>query len=222
MRLLLVGGGKVGSYLAHELSSDGHVVTVIEGSERRALELSENSDILVFEGDGTDVELLRAADVDRADWALGVTGLDEVNLVSCQLAMTLGAKRVLARLNNPRNRPTFDALGIPVVAVTDLMGKVITSEVEVSDLARVAVIGGGRLSVCEIEIPVGFPECALADLKLPQPAILAALVRDDEASVPDATTRLRRGDRVTAVTTLENEGAVRDALSGVTPAEDGG
>lgn len=222
MRLLLVGGGKVGSYLADELSSDGHVVTVIESSERRALELSENSDILVFHGDGTDVELLTAADVDRAEWVLGVSGRDEINLVSCQLAMTLGAERVLARLNNPRNRPTFDALGIPVVAVTDLMGKVITSEVEVADLSRVAVIGGGRLSVCEIEIPGGFPACTLADLELPQPAILAALVRDDQASVPAAGTRLQAGDRVTAVTTLENEGAVRDALSGSPASEAGG
>ena len=60
MRVLLVGGGKVGSYLADELSSDGHVVTVIEGSADRAQELSEDSRILVFEGDGTDVELLRS------------------------------------------------------------------------------------------------------------------------------------------------------------------
>jgi trk system potassium uptake protein TrkA len=219
MRVLLVGGGKVGSYLAHELSKDGHVVTVIEGVPERARELSEDSSILVFEGDGTEVELLTAADVDRADWALGVTGLDEVNLVACQLALTLGAKRVLARLNNPRNRPTFDALGIPVVAVTDLMGQVITSEVEIDHLARVAVIGGGRLSVCEIEIPEGFPECALAELEFPQPAVLAAVLRAGEAEVPSATTRLRPGDRVTAVTTLENETELRDALSG---AGDGG
>jgi len=221
MRVLLVGGGKVGSYLADELSSDGHVVTVIEGSAERAHELSEDSRILVFEGDGTDVELLRAADVDRADWVLGVSGLDEVNLVSCQLALTLGAERALARLNNPRNRPTFDALGIPVVAVTDLMGQVITREVEVADLSRVALISGGRLSVCEIEIPAGFPECTLAELELPQPAVLAAVLRGNEASVPAATTRLRPGDRVTAVTSLENEGAVRDVLSGKRESRDG-
>jgi trk system potassium uptake protein TrkA len=216
VRVLLVGGGKVGSYLARELSKDGHVVTVIEGVAERARELSEASDVLVFEGDGTEVDLLRAADVDRADWALGVTGLDEVNLVACQLSLTLGAKRVLARLNNPRNRPTFEALEIPVVAVTDLMGQVITSEVEIADLARVALIGGGRLSVCEIEIPDGFPECTLAELTLPQPAVLAAVLRDGETSVPSATTRLRAGDRVTAVTSLENETELRDALSGET------
>ncbi len=215
MRILLIGGGKVGSYLAREFDRDGHVVSVIEESVERAHKVIDDAGVLVFEGDGTDVELLLSADVNRTDWVLAVTGRDEDNLVACQLAATLGAKHVLARLNNPRNRPTFDALKIPVIGVTDLMAGVISREVEVADLSRVALIGGGKISLVERSIPDGFPETPLSELKLPRPSVLVTVIRGGDAFVPDAATSLRPGDRILAVTTLENEGPFCDALDAV-------
>ncbi len=212
MRMLLVGGGKVGAYLARQLEGEGHVVTVIEDDPQRAQTIAESGDILVFQGDGTDVGLLRSADVDRADWVVGVTGRDEVNLVACQLALTLGAARVLARLNDPRNRPTFEALEIPVVAVTDLLAHVISQEVGVEDLQRIALLGGGRISLVERTVGDSFPATKLLDLTLPQPALLVTVVRNGEVFVPTASTSLRPGDRVMAVTSIENESALCRAI----------
>lgn len=220
MRMLLIGGGKVGSFLARELDKAGHVVSVIEDDAERALDLSEDTKVLVFHGDGTDVELLNAADVDRTDWLLAVTGRDEANLVACQLSLTLGAKRVLARLNNPRNRPTFEALGIPVVAVTDLMAELISREVEVSDLHRIALMAGGHVSLIERILLDGFPETPLRSIELPQPSVLVTVVRGDEVFVPTASSTLRAGDRVIAVTSLDNERALCDRLDSL--AREGG
>lgn len=210
--MLIIGGGKVGSFLAKELSRAGHVVTIIEEDEDRAAVLSEGK-VLVFHGDGTDVDLLKSADVDRADWVLGVTGRDEHNLVACQLAKTLGAKNTLARLNDPRNRETFDALEIRVVAVTDLMGEIISQEVAASDLHRIALMAGGRVSLIERSVADTFPTTPLADLELPTPTILVTIVRGDEVIVPTGTSELRAGDRVLAVTTLDNEKPFCDALA---------
>ncbi len=215
MRLLLIGGGKVGSYLARELDDEGHVVSVIEDDEERAQDLAEDTKVLVFHGDGTDVELLKAADVDRADWVLAVTGLDDVNLVACELALTLGAKRVLARLNNPRNRPTFVALAIPVVAVTDLMAQIITQEVEVSDLHRLALMAGGQISLIERVLPEGFRATRVDELQLPTPSVLVAVVRGPDVMVPTGTTVLEEGDRILAVTTVDNEAHLCDVLDGM-------
>ncbi len=212
MRVVLVGGGKVGSYLARELLEAGHVVALIEIDTRRVAELSDIRDLLVFSGDGTDVRLLEAADVDRADWVLGVTGHDEVNLVACQLGGTKGARNLLARLNDPRNRPTFEALGVPVVGVTDLMARVISSEIEVHDLERVALIGGGQVSLVERIVPEGFPAKPLAELDLPVPSILVTVTRGDSVAVPNADTVLEPGDRVMAVTSVENEAAFAEAF----------
>lgn len=212
MRLTLVGGGKVGSFLARELYKAGHVVTVIEESHGHAESLTDDTKVLVLEGDGTDVRLLKAADTERADWVLAVTGLDEVNLVACQLALTLGAKQVLARLNNPLNRPTFDALDIPVVAVTDVMATLISREVDVPEFRHVTLLGRGEISVYEIDLPPDFEERPVAELRLPTGSLLVAVVSGDEVRVPTASTLLRPGDQVTAVSGVELEDGVRLAL----------
>jgi trk system potassium uptake protein TrkA len=214
MRIVIIGGGKVGSYLTRVMREAGHVVAVIEQDAGRAESIAEETEALVLEGDGTDVELLNTAGVDRADWVLAVTGQDESNVVACQLAATLGGSRVLARLNNPRNRPTFDALGIPVVAVTDLMVQVISREVQadVGELVRLALLGRGQVSLLEVSIPDDTDEPEVIDLDLPEPSILVTVVRGDKVVVPRANTRLRPGDRVLAVTTVENEGPLRSAL----------
>ncbi|HEX6300603.1 MAG TPA: NAD-binding protein [Acidimicrobiia bacterium] len=212
MRVTLVGGGKVGSFLARELQEAGHVVTVIEEAHSHAQALSDESKVLVLEGDGTDVNLLNAADTSRADWVLAVTGLDEVNLVACQLAITLGARHVLARLNNPLNRPTFEALQIPVVAVTDVMATLISREVEVPEFRHVTLLGRGEISVYEVDIPDHFDARPVAEVRLPRESLLIAVVSEKEVRVPTATTQLQPGDQVTAVSSVDLEDAVRAAL----------
>ena len=213
MRVLLIGGGKVGSWLAQELVSQGHLVALVEESEDRAQAVADDVDAVVIHGDGTDVGVLEAADVHNADWLLAVTGLDEVNLVSCQLGLTLGAKRVLARLNAPLNSATFEALKIPVIGITDLMVQVISQEVAVSQLARIAVIGRGQLSLSEYEIPESFTPTRIQDLKLPERSLIVAIQRDDEVTVPKATTRLLPGDRITAVTTVAQESNLQQVFA---------
>jgi trk system potassium uptake protein TrkA len=207
MRILVVGGGKVGSSLGKVLSRAGHVVTLIEEDKKRAADLIEEVDFMVFQGDGSDVELLQAADVGRVDWAVAVTGRDEDNLVACELARTLGAKNVLARLNNPLNEPTFEALGVPVVGVTSLMAQVIIREVELVDLSRLAVIEGGDVSLVERVLPDDYPATKVTELALPRPSLLITLIRDGKASVPGPATVLQGGDRVLAVVPIENEKA---------------
>lgn len=209
MRMLLVGGGKVGSFLARELVSEGHFVAVVEPNAERAQSLADDVDAVVIHGDGTDVSVLRAADVGDSDWLLAVTGRDEVNLVACQLGSTLGAKHIIARLNAPANRATFEALDIPVVAVTDLMVRVISQEIAASGLERIALVGRGQISVFEFEIPSSFPPTEIRSIDLPEPSVLAAVVRGAEVIVPGASTLIGPGDRITAVTSVTQEDALR-------------
>jgi trk system potassium uptake protein TrkA len=214
MRTLIIGGGKVGSYLARELDSAGHAVTVIESDQTRATYVGESTNALILWGDATAIRLLEEGDVHRADWVLAVTGRDEDNIVACQLAATLGAPRVLARLNDPKNRSTFDALGIPVVAVTDLMVQVISREVEVDveEAVRIALIGRGQISLVEIEIPTGVVPQKVIDMSLPDRTILVSVMRGEEVVVPGPYTIIEAGDRVLAVTNVRNENAVREVL----------
>jgi trk system potassium uptake protein TrkA len=218
VRTLIIGGGKVGSYLARALSSNGHTITIVEADPERAQGLGDRSRFLVLAGDGTEVDVLNRADAARSDWVLGVTGKDEANLVACQLAKTLGAKRVIARLNDPRNRATFDALKLPVVAVTDLIVDVISQEVqvEISELERLRVLGAGKLSLVEIDIPDGAAVRTVLEIDLPPHSVLVTHLRGEAVSVPNATTQLQPGDRVLAVTAIEHEAELREALTAVT------
>lgn len=196
MRTLIIGGGKVGSYLAAKLAKDGHLVAVIETDHDLAMKVVGETGVIVFEGDGTDVDLLKRADVHRSDWVFAVTGKDDVNLVASQLALTLGATNVLARLNDPANAPTFDALGLPTVAVTDLMVDVIERDLKVHDLASSTLLVHGKLSVAEFEVGTGFEPAMVQDIALPESSLVVAIERGADVIVPNGQTTVRSGDRL--------------------------
>ena len=214
MRVVVMGGGKVGGFLARELRSIGHAVIVIERSRAHAERVAEETGALAIEGDGTDLGLLGELDLRRTDLFVAVTGVDEDNLVACQLVRaSYGVEKVLARLNDPRNHATFDALKIPVVSVTDLLAQVIGQELEFSELVRVALLARGELSVFQVEVPQHIPARQVQDLGIPAEAILVAVERGDEAFVPSGPFTILPNDRITAVSKLELEDEVITALS---------
>jgi trk system potassium uptake protein len=213
MRVLIVGCGKVGGYLARELRTTGKPVIAIDTNEERARRVTEETGALGVVGDGTDLGLLRDIEPRPDDFLVAATGIDEVNLVACQLARTVfGVDEVLARLNDPRNRPTFEALEIPVVSVTDLIVQVISREVDLSDLERVALIGRGELSVIEVPLPDDHPIVRVGEVALPESSVIVAVERPGGVIVPSADTEMGPGDRILAVSLVQLEDEVRQAL----------
>lgn len=217
-----MGGGKVGGFLARELRSIGHAVIVVERNRMHAERVAEETGALTIEGDGTDLSLLTQIELRRTDLFVAVTGIDEDNLVACQLVRTsFGVHKVLARLNDPRNHATFDALKIPVVSVTDLLAQVISQELEFSELVRVALLARGELSVFQVDVPLTTPPKRVSDLDLPDETILVAVERGEEAYVPSGDFTIDAGDRVTAVTKLEFEDEVIAAVCAAPAVSDG-
>jgi len=212
MRVLVVGGGKVGSYLARKLARSGHTVSVIEPRHDVAIKVVGETGVIVFEGDGTDVELLKRADVHRSDWILAVSGKDDVNLVAAQLGRTLGAKKVLARLNDPANSPTFSALGIRTVAVTDLMVGVLERDLKVDALEASALLAHGKLTVSEFEVGSVFEARPLQDVDIPPSSVIVGVERGDDLVVPRGPTMIHPGDRVVATSLVDKEGDLHSAF----------
>ena len=212
MRIVIVGGGKIGAHLARELSKAGHFVAVIEEKPGRARSIVEAVKVLVFEGDGTDPRLLLDADVNRADWLIALTGQDEDNLVATQLGKELGAKRVMARLNDPANRATFEALEIPVVSVTHLIAQVISKEVKIPNLASSDLFGGGKVAVQELEIPASFEERLVSDLDIPRDSLLVTVMRGENVYIVRGTTTVKPGDHVLVASTISAAADVCIAL----------
>ena len=109
MRVIIVGGGKLGEGLARLLMSEGHPITVIESRSDHAAVLRHDLPAAgVVMGNGTDPDVLEAAGIRRADLVAAVTGADETNLVVTSLArQEFNVHRVIARVNNPKNAWLF-------------------------------------------------------------------------------------------------------------------
>lgn len=151
MRILIVGSGAVGSYLAERLSNEGQDVVVIENDEARAAVVQDQLDALVVTGNGASPAVLRRAQADRADLLIAVSNSDGANVLSCHAAHVLGTKRTVARIEDPDLIAGVDDLGVDVVIdpgemaaheVLDLVGQRGVSDlVEFAD-GQLTLVGG--------------------------------------------------------------------------------
>ena len=216
MYVVIVGGGRIGRYVAKDMTDKGHDVTVIERQAGRCEQLVAETNVLVIEGDAGDVRYLEQAHVDRADVFVATTHEDDDNLVSCQLAkIEFGVKRAISRVNTPKNVEIFETLGIEAVSSTRLISELLENEFSVGDLIRLTSLRGGRVSLVEVRIPEdGRPARAVQDLGLPHDAVLVAIFRQQETVIPRGSAQVCPGDDVVALATPEVEEDLRNALVG--------
>ncbi|MFA4825243.1 MAG: NAD-binding protein [Methanoregula sp.] len=205
MHVMIVGGGKVGTYLARILLADGHTVKVIEGTreefERAAQELPAG--VVVF-GNGTDPDMLEAAGIRDADVVAAVTRTDETNLVITSLArFEFNVKRTIARVNIPKNAWLFTpAMGVDVpLNQADLMAHLIAEEMSLGDVMTLLKLRRGQYSLVENKVDPRSVAAgkAVRDLNLPQECVLTAVIREGNLLIPRGSTVLVPGDEVFAL-----------------------
>ena len=131
MYIVIMGGGKVGEYLASVLLDKGHEVAVLESDRDTADHLSVElqGEYLIINGDGCDSDFQEDAGIRKADVFVAVTGRDDDNLVACEIATRVfNVNRCIARVNNPKNRRIFREVGIESVSSTMLIANMIEEE----------------------------------------------------------------------------------------------
>ena len=203
MHICIVGGGKIGFYLAQTLLEHGHEPVVIESEESTCQRLANSLDIPVIHGDGTLIEILRMARLEECKALIGVTGRDENNLIACQLAKKVfGVKKTVARVNNPKNAPVLKQLGVDIaVSSTDNIARLIEREDETAAIRQLMSIAGGDASLTEVLLPDNFKfhNKSLAELWIPEDAIIIFITRGQEVIIPRGNTTLQSGDHVVCV-----------------------
>ncbi len=218
MYIIVVGGGKVGYYLAKELVEEGHEVLVIEKNASKVEDIAENLGDITLRGDGCEAATMEMAGFGRADMVISVTGDDEDNLVVCQVAKAkFNVPRVMARINNPKNEEVFKRLGIDttVSATTAILAQ-IEQELPAHPLIPLLTLKGGGLEMVEVKIPDNSAVVGkrMSEILLPQQSLIALIVDEDGVPrVPKGDTLIRAGDEVVAVTRTENEDALRSVLT---------
>ncbi len=221
MYVVINGGGKVGSYLGQTLARKGNDIAVIEKRREVIAKLAEElpSSALLIEGDGCDVRYQEDAGVGHADVFCSVTGDDDDNLISCQLAKVhFGVKRAVARVNSPKNERIFNALGVEAISSTTVISRLVEEEVTVGDIIRLQTLGRGKLALVELDLPVD--RCVvcnkpISSLQLPPETVLVTIIRGDEVIIPKGNTCIEPGDRVLAVAGTGQEENLRRLLLGL-------
>ena len=219
MYILVVGGGKVGYYLAKSLLEAGHEVLVIEKEAAKSARLIDELGVNTLTGDGCEVSSLVQAGISRADVVVAVTGDDEDNLVVCQVArQKFNVRRTIARLNNPKNERIFRQLGIDVtVSSTELILSQIEQVIPARSLVHLLTLRNVGISFLEFEVLPGSPALGhpLSELDIPDDSILPLVIRDNkQAIIPHGDSVLQAGDQVIALTSEAGEPALRRIITG--------
>jgi trk system potassium uptake protein len=222
MKVVIVGGGNVGTFIAAELTRGGHEVTIIElEADRvaRAKAIGEPAGVRWVLADACEVDNLRKVPLDDVDVLAAVTGDDEDNLVVSLLAkQEFAVPRVVARVNNPNNEWMFTEMwGVDVaVSTPHLLTALVQEAVTVGSFVRLLSFEKGKAKLAEVTLAEGSPAAdrEVAELGFPRDATVVAIVRSEKVIVPRGDTILRGGDEVMVLVTTESEQGVREVLIG--------
>ncbi|CAB1245441.1 Trk system potassium uptake protein trkA [Ruminococcaceae bacterium BL-6] len=218
MKVIIVGGGQVGSYLALLLKERGHEVTVLEAKAARVETLRKSlPEEAVILGNGTDPKTLESAGIHHTDVVAAVTGLDETNLVIATLAkLEYGVRRVVGRVNNPKNAWLFT----PVMGVdaalnqADVMAHLVAEEMSMGDMMTLLKLHGGKYSLVERMVGPASPVAGkkLRDIELPRECVLLAVIRNSDLLIPRGDTAIEANDKLIAITHIDQLQKLDDML----------
>ena len=218
-RVMIVGGGAVGYIVARELERSGVELCLIELDPARAAWLSEQLPrTLVLQGDGTDLELLEAENIEETNVLVAVTNNDEKNLLVSLLAKQVGVEKVITRVGRSENRPLFERVGIDIpltprqAAVREVIHHLTPGGVE-----HLAVIED-KVELIEVAVTEPYHGQKLGDLPLPAKAVAVAVLRPRLAELARSDLELHLGDRLLILTPRELTDRVAGALGRRTPA----
>ena len=219
MKVIIVGGGQVGSYIASLLLTNKHEVKIIENRESvfKKLETEMPRESLVF-GSGTNPETLDAAGIATANVVAAVTGFDEVNLVVSTLAkMEFGVPRVVARVNNPKNSWLYNAgMGVDVaVNQADLMAHFIVEEMAIRDMLTLLKLNRGDYSIVQVKVKDDAKAAGqlLKNLQVPSGMVFIAITRENAVLIPKGDTKILVDDEILLLTDVASRKQL-DAMFG--------
>ena len=214
MYIIIAGGGVVGFNIASLLAEEEHDVVVVEQSAASLEKIRSQLDVKTIRGNAATPKVLREAEANRTDLVLAVTNNDETNMVTCFIAKELGAKRTAARIRNPEYSGYFltpaksptsarkiirpKSLGVDIFINPEVeVAKEIIAILSSVHSTPVEHFADGLVQIREFRVEgEALVNKKLTDIALPQPGVIAAVVRAQGVVTPDAETVIEAGDSV--------------------------
>jgi len=205
MKIVIIGGGKIGFTLAEELAKENHDIVLVDNDKEKVKMVSETLDVMTLYGNGAAINIQRDANVDEADLMIAVTAQDEVNLLSCILARKLGCKNTIARVRNREYSEQLyvlkDELGLSMAINPELLAaKEMYRLLQIPAFIKRDTFAKGKAEIVELGIAADSPLCGvcLADLgsKIRTRMLVCVVVREGKAFIPDGKFTLEAGDKI--------------------------
>lgn len=211
MKVIIIGGGQVGAYIANLLLNNDCKVKVIENRENVFAKLKKDlpEDCIVY-GSGTDPNILEQCGIGEADVIAAVTGADETNLVASTIAkFEFNVPRVIARVNNPKNTWMFNAgMGVDVALnQADLMAHLVVEEMDLKNMLTLMKISHGNYSIVQVNVDnqsIAINK-AIKDLGIPEKVVLIAIYRGKDVIIPRGNTTIMENDNILAFADLDTQ-----------------
>ncbi|MFO7976207.1 MAG: Trk system potassium transporter TrkA [Candidatus Hydrogenedentota bacterium] len=227
MDICIAGGGRVGFHLARLLSIENHDVTVIEANPQRIEQVDFALDVRTVTGSASSVLELKEAGVEQADVFVAACGLDEVNLIAAAIAKGLGAKQVVARVDNPdyvqSNILYETVLGIDYLLSPEALSALdIGRYVESPGMVAAETFGRGVVQMQQVRVTKS-PTTGgkrLCDVNMPPGVLLGVISRKGATLIPHGDSIVEPGDLVTLIGRREHVDSVKAMFHGTEPRMD--
>lgn len=218
MKIIIIGGGKTVYFLAKQLISQDHRVTIVIRDPDEGQKLSHQLKATIVLGEGSDPDLLEQAGARSADLLLSLSSQDHENLVACQIAREKYAvPKTIALVNDPENEDIFRQLGVPLIfSATRIITGLLEEQAGFMAITNLMAFAQGQVRVSEIRIPDKAPVLgkSLEEVRLPEGFLIASIIRDGEVFVPRGPTVLQAHDQIILIGHAENYDAVLRMLAG--------
>ena len=204
MKVVIIGGGKLGEALAQLLIKEKHDVVVIEKNEKLAEELAEKLDALVLHGDGSNKNILKDANIQDVDAVVAVTGDDKTNLMVCEIAKNANVPTIITRINNSENETIFTKIGISnIIDTTRLSVLAFKQALERPGKQLTNIVAGGKGEVFEVSVREDSKIIGKKISEFAKNFVVAFVYRDDKCFIPKPDTKVKEGDILTIFSPVE-------------------
>jgi trk system potassium uptake protein TrkA len=206
-RVMIAGGGKAGFYLAHLLEEFGASVKIIEIDNPRCQYLSTHlNNVLVLNGDATDIEFLHSENLSEMDAFVSVTGFDEENLLLALLAKREGIEDVIAKISRESFGELITGMGVDMALnPIDIEAAHIVRRIKGATILSSQILQG-QAEFVYLTIDRGMTVIGkqIGNLKLPSGLSIVALQRGTRVILPEEDTKIEEGDRMTILSLLSD------------------
>jgi len=202
-KVMIFGATRLARLTACLFADNGINTILIDEDPIRTVEVAEAcKEVIVVNGDPTDPQVLKSEGIENVDEVLALTGWDEVNIVSCLVAKSLGVETAICRYHRLDYVAVLNQTGIDTGVSSRLAAaNAILRFVRRGNVHSVSTFQDSDLEAIELQVDPDSNAVGetLADIGLPKSVIVAGIIRDKETIVPRGTTRIMAGDRVVAV-----------------------